>query len=727
MLTFAGLLAMAGFLAGRTRLPAGAAPLAVLCGSMLWLSVFACLDRLFLGGLLWFAGAAAAAVWCAVKRKTFTKRKVLTPSVMVFLGASLVIIVLFAVRQPIFMEWDEFSFWGIAPKVVKETGRLYLLEPGELRSITFAPGLVMLAQLFQFLGAAFVPWKVYAAYDILMFAIYAAALAVLERRHWHLAVLGAGFAVLLPYLCTVYMRNIYVETIYISAYADVPMGLLFGAPLALYFTNRHKSPALLAAVCLAVAACCITKETSFALALIAAALVCFDLLFVQKKDAVPLAGRIGHIPARLGWCAALAASAVVPYVAWVLYRTPLLGTGASATDLGGDQQMSMFQMLFTGLCELVGIGRTERFGRVMGKMWQYYYSTSLSSFRVGGLFAEEGIGRYLNGSGLIITLLVLALLGLAFLAAGRGRRAGIGWFALLSTLGFAAYYIFIGFTYVYVFPESSEMTDYNRYIYPYYLGWLLTAAAILAASCRGVCARRAQESVSRAPLGAGPGQPGPLTAWKQAGALALAALTAFSCWRTATFVQPQLSVVDFPDSYYAGRRRDIAAHDRVKAALEEGERVFFVATGDDGGAWFKAYYDLFPEIHLDYSFGGGDIVRADDGTDLSYYDEQTGGYAYDAETGLYYNRPGTYGIPKDLSGEQAAYFLGRPFTADVLCRYLEATGCTAILIESVSDAFLQAYGHLFDDGLASGAALYRVEGTGADMHFSPIEEGGLRE
>lgn len=50
--------------------------------------------------------------------------------------------------------------------------------------------------------------------------------------------------------------------------------------------------------------------------------------------------------------------------------------------------------------------------------------------------------------------------------------------------GFAAYYIFIGFTYVYVFSEAAEMTDYNRYIYPYYTGWLLAALAIFAAALR---------------------------------------------------------------------------------------------------------------------------------------------------------------------------------------------------------------------------------------------------
>ena len=71
---------------------------------------------------------------------------------------------------------QEFSFWGIAPKVVKSTGQLYTFQPQGLRVTSYVPGLVMLDEAFQFLGTSFAPWKVFAAYDILMFAIFAAGL-----------------------------------------------------------------------------------------------------------------------------------------------------------------------------------------------------------------------------------------------------------------------------------------------------------------------------------------------------------------------------------------------------------------------------------------------------------------------------------------------------------------------------------------------------------------------
>ena len=131
------------------------------------------------------------------------------------------------------------------------------------------------------------------------------------------------------------------------------------------------------------------------------------------------------------------------------------------------------------------------------------------------------------------------LLGAFLLEKGR-RRRGIAWFSLWSTLGFAAYYIFIGFTYVYVFSEAAEMTDYNRYIYPYYTGWLLAALAIFAAALRRA-------------------KPGALMHW------ALLALTAVCAWRVATFVPAELTVLNDLTGALSERTKNTESVERAKA------------------------------------------------------------------------------------------------------------------------------------------------------------------
>lgn len=670
LITFAALMALCLFLCAKTGLPSGAAPLFVLCGTMVWYSVWGSVHLLVPAGALWFFAALAAAVWLWLRRKTLSLRALLTPALLYFVLASLAVFVLFAVRRPVFSEWDEFSFWGIAAKVVKTENQLYTFHPGEMRATTFVPGLIMLDYAFQFLGAAFVPWKVYAAYDVLYFAVFAAAFSMLGRRHWHIAAPAAAVLTLTPFLMTVYYRDIYVRTIYINAYADIPMGLLFGAGLVLYFAPRKKTPAVLLGALLAVTATCLVKDMGFALCLIAAAILCFDLLFVEKED-VPFF-RLKGLWGKLCWCASLVAAPVAAFLGWAAHMSVVLGS--NRFDIGGVQNMGMVQMVATGLGELIGIGRTQKFTDIMGLMWRALYTTKITMFSVGG--DQSRIGSVLNGSGAIVIALNLAILLAAFLLGNRRMRIRTAWVALWSTLGFAAFYIFTGFTYIYVFPESFgyALGDYNRYIYPYYIGWFVLAVSMLCASLKDA-------------------RPGGL------GGLFLLALCGGCLWRADAFLQPQLSVLDYPDTFYLERQEQQARAEDAKRYLSPDDRVFLVSMAPFGLEWFQYYYEFYPDACVDYSFGCGpefspETVRRADA------------------------------MPKFFTEEQVEYFSTRPFTGEVWCEYLRASGCTAVFMDLWDSAFAESYGYLFTDGLQSGAQLYRIVEDGAGMRFVPAAGEG---
>ena len=362
--TFAALTALCLFLNTKMRLAAGLTPLFVLYGTMVWYSTLGSVHMLVPAGIVWFGAAAAACVWLWRKHKDIRWREFFSPAMVYFLLASLAVIVLFAVRRPIFNEWDEFSFWGIAPKVVKTENQLYTYNPGEMRVSTFVPGIIMLDYAFQFLGSVFVPWKVYAAYDILFFAVFAAAISMLGRRHWHIAVPAAAVLTLVPYMVSVYQRGIYVQTTYMNAYSDIPMGLLFGAGLVLYFAPRKKTPILMTGAVLAVTASCLSKDMGFALCLIAAAIICFDLLFVQKED-VPFF-RLKGLGGKLCWCASLVGAPLAAFFGWAAHMSVVLGS--NRFDIGGSADMGMVQMVTTGIAELLGIGRTQKFTDIMELM-----------------------------------------------------------------------------------------------------------------------------------------------------------------------------------------------------------------------------------------------------------------------------------------------------------------------------------------------------------------------
>lgn len=739
LLTFAAVLVFSAALSVKAGLDPGLCPLIVLCATMLWFSAFGCFDLLAVAGWGYFLLAALALGWLAWRRRRLRLRALVTPATLFFLAASLLVMGYFALRQPIPMEWDEFSFWSIAPKVVKLSGRMYTANPGNLRVTSYVPGLVMLDYAFSFFGAGYQPWKIFAAYDILLFACFAAALAPAKRRHWALAAPAAVFCLLLPFLGTVYLKIIYVCTAYMSSYADIPMGVLFGGALALYFNAEKKTPALLWGVAAAVTAVSLTKDTGFALSLIAAALVGFDLLFHRRAQQPAFFGLKGPL-VRLCWCGVLAGGPVAAFFGWAAHMRVF--TGADRLAVGGAANLGAVQLVATGLKELVGVGRTEHFSAVMGGMLQAYFKTPVSMFQL-----QEGkgpLGPIANGSGFTVTLVVLGLLAAAFLLDRRGRRQ-VGWFALLSFAGFWAYYCFIGFTYVYVFPAAQGLglVSYNRYIYCYYLGWLLAAMAFLLRSCCRCEEAAAQAfALPAAPAQAAPPAPGPKPApagqavqagqpaapapaappagaeraaprrgekgekpprrWAAPlGRLLLLAVCGACLWRWCTLVRPQMSVLDYPESYFSGMRRTLARAQRACSCLDEDSRVFYVKMDDDGMGWFIHYYAFYPVL-MDYSFGGGG---------LGSYREITG-----------------LALPPFFTGEERGYFEGKTITKEVLCRYLEAAGCTHLYLDHIDPGFRADFGELFTDGLAAfdgdGVRLYAIQYRPGGLQLAPVAESG---
>ena len=106
-------------------------------------------------------------------------------------------------------------------------------------------------------------------------------------------------------------------------------------------------------------------------------------------------------------------------------------------------------------------------------------------------------------------------------------------------------------------------------------------------------------------------------------------------------------------------------------------------------------------MQLDYSFGGGQL-SAD-------FEIREGAFS------------------SDYPAEDREAFIGKTLTPEVLCAYLEATGCTALYLDDIDEVFIDTYADLFTDGLESEARLYRIVGTGDAMRFEPVEGGGYRD
>ena len=252
-------------------------------------------------------------------------------------------------------------------------------------------------------------------------------------------------------------------------------------------------------------------------------------------------------------------------------------------------------------------------------------------------------------------------------AAATAQPAGV--FAVLGLGGFAAYYFFIGLTYVYVFRDevSDGLVGFERYIYPYLLGWLLAAGAL---------ALRAMDEERPAGL-------------VQTGFGVLVLGLAGLVWLRVPFT---LTVFGCGDAAYAERRQTQAVTEEVQAVVPADAHIFFVSQGDDGSRWFLYTYEFYP-WYLDYSgttgMGGG----------------------------------GTFALPGALP-EDTLYY--HPYTTEELHDCILDSGCTYIFIEQSDDLFAEGYASLFSDeldGCEAGAAVYAYN-AGTDLFDFVCNVGG---
>ena len=646
--SYLSLAALAGFavlLARRTGLPAPLAPFAALCATMVWFSAAGMLGVLAAAGWLYFVLAAAA--WALAFRPGAKQpaSALKAPGFAAFFVLSAALLAFFAWRQPMFSTWDEFSFWGTAAKIVKTSGDLYVnAQIGWDWVGTHRPALIVLGYFFQFFGP-YAEWRVLAGYDILLLALFTTLTATAPRGAWRQAVPALGFGFLLPFLITLYGNVTRTTDLYASSLSDIPLGLTFGGAMAVYYMNKRRA---LWPSALALAALCLEKDTGFAMALVAAGILAVDAVLSALVEKAP-APVLGKTVAK---AAGLFLTCGVSFLSWQLYLSA--ASTADTSNVGGTQQMGMAQMVITGCKELLGIGRTEKFSAIMGGMVQNLCTTTTTM-----------VGPFL----VVVALTVALAVGAALFTREKALRRQAGVFAVLGLGGFAAYFFFIGLTYVYVFQDevSDGLVGFERYMYPYLLGWLLAAGALV---LRAMAEERPAGLV-------------------QTGFAVFVLGLAGLVWLRVPFT---LTVFGCGDAAYAQRRETQDVAEEVQAVVPQDAHIFFVSQGDDGSRWFLYTYELYP-WYLDYS-----------GTD-----KMGGG--------------GTFALPGALA-EDTLYY--HPYTIQALHDCILDSGCTYIFIEKSDDLFADGYADLFSDGLAGcgdGSAVYEYN-SGTDRFDFVCNVGG---
>lgn len=535
-------------LASGGKLHAALLPLPLLAGSAVLLYGFGIVGALRAGVALVILLLAAVWVVGLVKLRPagFAKacREALsTPGLVLFLGGAVFFWVLFFVQQPMFTQWDEFTAWGLAPKMVVERGAFYVADPVNLKASFTYPATSLVTFLFQPFGV-WSEWACLAALDTLALACVAAATA-LPRDRWYSGVLVFAAGVLLPYFFRDPTPGAYA-TQYVNAMADLPMAMLFGGTLCLYLgTRRRRGIFWLTALPLALLT--LTKDICFAYGLIAAFLIGLDWL---ARAEGPFRKRL--VPALLH-AGGLAVVVVAAFLSWSRYTAAVTPTADTAASVG-SAGLSYGVVLTGGIRQLLGIGRDDKFAQIMAAMGDAFFTRRIC----------------LLGGGALAVLAITLVAAAAWLAAEKGpARRGILVMHLGFAFCFAALYAFHLILYYYNFSdvEGLALKDYDRYLTPYYQAWMLTMLCQLAMAARGKLGRTA--------LGG-----------------AVAVIVAVFCWRGV----PAAGFWTGADSLYTLRADVEQRAETMNTVLNWGDRVLVLSQGDDATRWYYYRYELTAQV-----------------------------------------------------------------------------------------------------------------------------------
>lgn len=647
LLCLAALCLLCLFFSSLRGVSSAAAPLLAASCVMLWFSFSGVFGVLVAGSWLFFGLCAVLGGYALIRRGGVgLLKRMLTPGFLLFLVFSLVLMCWLWAKNPTFTDWDEFSYWGSAAKRMTVSGEMYAsMDSGHPWPAAERPGFVVLGYFASFFTKAFAPWKMYWAYGTMMTACVAALLAPFGWRRWRTAAPLAAFGLLVPFIMMLPYHTVHLYRPYLSAYGDVPAGMLFAGVLGLYFVLRQTHSPKLWLAALPLGAFVLVKDNLFPLALVAAGVMAMDsllfgpgwaekrpvlwqvtrrgadgpetrLLRVTPADNAPRWKRL--LPRLAGfagwWLVVLVVNSL-----WSIYPS-------SFTSGMVESNRSPMAAVAEALASMLGFAPpSARADAVLGQMVDLF----LGRVAVDGGYQYGVVNLSALGSGLTTLLVIVGLYALAVVLAQNKRlRLRIALCGALMLGGFFAYQFELFAVYAFFNrAEGQGVFDYQRYLSSYFAAWLLSAVFWLA-----LCAR----------------QPARRRVLARAGVLALALVMVF---RVSVLARPGYTVLDVADSHFTPHRQRQARADAVAAKLPEDARVFFVCQGSDGGEWFEYAYLLLPHT-LDYSItGGGSLVPAGSGDDV--------------------------------------------VTPNAMREYLDETGCDYILVARADEEFFTAYADLF--------------------------------
>ena len=652
---FAGLLSLTClslFLGWALRRSSALMPLVAVCLSIVYFTLAGVLGLLRPAALVWYVLCAAAALFTILANGQKTLG-LLSPGLVFFFVGCVALITFYLLSRPMLTHWDEFTFWGTAAKATGQSGLLYTQAPSNLIAKAYPPGLIVFAYMMQFfVPGGFSEPTFIACFAVLYLACLCSATAVWDKSRTSAAILFCALF-LLPFLFSEGGGGA-TQWVFQVCMADMPMALIFGGSLCFYFGGHAGAEGfdepgmrvmLPFGIILAALVC--VKDMGLALALIALFVVLCDMCFCRlRRVGFWKLRRFWAVAASAAWCLLLIAGA---YLVWALHMKTA-GMDRFNLGSGGGESLGQVQMVATGLQMLFGQGRSQQFGEVLSLMVRALWSRPVSLF----------------GSGVVVLAVILLISAMAFLlGATRTRRRQVVVFTIAMGLCFAAFYVFNIFTYGLIFQpqEALVLKDYQRYIAPFWAGWLMAALVLL---CRA--AQSPKATFYRLRVG-------------QGAANLTAALLCLGVMLTGNW---QANFLRMSPSYYQARHSVQAVMaDALDQGMRPGDKVYILSQGDDGSRFYLFGYEMDAERAL--VFNGYDMEL--DGTLKT---DEAGKPQYVGNVAATLVAPGT---------EHPVGMYPMECSREDLVAFLRLENCTHLLIDVLDEYVVEEFGPLFSDHL----------------------------
>ncbi len=386
-------------------------------------------------------------------------KEFLTMGVCLFIVSSLLMLLFLNHSQPLFHEWDEFSFWGISHKLLYINDSIYTYYESSMIGNTTPPTLAVLSYFFQCFNSQFIEWVSFFSYNILFFSIYCSFTALFSKKDWHLSILSFTTGFFLPYFFTIYTRILHISPIYINSYADFPLGIMFAAALAVFFLSDGSLEKRILPFIPITIFFTFIKDMGFAFSLLVAFIIFTSLIFDKSANKFFI---FKGIFAKISAVLVIIISTLISFFGWTYHMGAVMNVNRN--NLGGETNMGMIQMLLTGVIELFSPEKSQKFIDIQKEMF----------------FALSTRPISMIGNGIAVILLILSIFIFAIIFSKKENRLRYTFVCISSFIGFIGYYVFHLFLYVYIFKDNAYgLTSYTRYIYPYYMGWLMLSLFIL--------------------------------------------------------------------------------------------------------------------------------------------------------------------------------------------------------------------------------------------------------